>query len=150
MPAVAAIFFVAMVALLSAIHVPVQKEQAVTAVADFSATSLLAYRQAVIDYHNANPGFSGTVGDASLTFPWGYNRDPRWSNIASGGTLYVYELVPHSANTSLMLDRLYRKTGSSFMVGRKVAGVLVSANGYSTGISVPAAVPNGALLIIGK
>jgi hypothetical protein len=150
MPLVASVFFVAMVSLLGALYVPAQQAQAVQVVADVGATSLLAYRESVINFLNATPGFTGTVPDASLTFIWGYQRDLRWTNIVNGGTLYVYEATANSPNTSLILDQLYRKTASSFMVGRNVSGTLVSANGFSTGVTVAAAVPNGALLIVGK
>lgn len=150
MPLVASVFFVAMVSLLGALYVPAQEAQATHAVADVGATSLLAYRESVINYLNANPSFTGTVPDASLTFVWGYWRDPRWTHVVSGGALYVHEATANSPNTSLLLDQLYSKTASSFMVGRNVSGTLVSANGFSTGVTVPVAVPNGALLIVGK
>jgi hypothetical protein len=150
MPTVISLFFLAVVALLSASYLPQQEAQAEISVADAGATSLLAYREAVINYLNANPTFAGTVPDSSLTFPWGYVRDLRWTNtVLSGGTLYVYESTP-SPNSSQVIDELYRKTASSFMVGQNNGGQLVSARGFATGISVPAAVPNGALLIVGK
>lgn len=150
MPLVASVFFVAMVSLLGALYVPTQEARAAQSVADFSATSILAYRESVINYMNANPGFTGSVPDTSLTPIWGNVRDLRWTNVVSGGALYVYETVANSPNTSLMLDQLYQKTAKSFMVGRNVSGILVSAKGFATGITVPAAVPNGALLIVGK
>lgn len=150
MPLVASIFFVAMMSLLAALYVPAQQAQAVQAVADVGATSLLAYRESVIDYLNANPTFTGTVPDSSITFVWGYQRDMRWTNLVTGGTLYVYEIAANSPDTSEVLDQLYRKTAASFMVGRNNAGLLVSANGFATGITVPPAVPDGALLIMGK
>ena len=151
MPQVIALFFVAIVALTSALYLPAQQAKGQVAVADAGATSLLAYRQGVIDYLNTNPSFTGTVPDASVTFPWGYVRDPRWTNyVQSGGTLYVFEVTAHSARTDQVLDQLYQKTMKSFSVGRNSAGQLVGATGYATGILVPAAVPNGALLIVGK
>lgn len=151
MPTVIALFFLAIMSLMSAMYLPVQKVQAERSIADAGATSLLAYRQAVIDYLNANPTFTGTVPDTSLTFPWGHVRDARWTNVVqAGGTLYVFEAFANSQNSSQVLDQLYRKTMSSFMVGRNSGGQLVSANGFATGVTVPAAVPNGALLIVGK
>jgi PilM len=150
MPFVASMFFIAMVSLLGALYVPAQQAQAAYAIADVGATSLLAYRESVINYLNGNPGFTGTAADSSLTFIWGYQRDSRWTHIVSGGTLYVYEAIANAPNTSLLLDQLYRKTASSYMVGRNVSGTLISANGFSTGVTVPASVPNGALLIVGK
>jgi hypothetical protein len=150
MSLVASIFFVAMVSLLGALYVPTQQAQAAHAVADMSATSLLAYRESVINYLNLTPNFAGSVPDTSLTLLWGYVRDSRWTNIVINGQLYVYEVNANSPNTSLLLDQLYQKTASSFMVGRNVSGTLVSANGFSTLIIVPTAVPNGALLMVGK
>jgi hypothetical protein len=151
MPTAIALFFVAIVALLSATYLPAQEARSELVVANAGATSFLAYREAVIDYLNANATFTGTVPDASLTFPWGYVRDTRWTNLVlSGGALYVYETAANSPNTDQVLDQLYRKTLSSFMVGRNSGGALVSANGFATGVAVPVSVPNGALLIVGK
>lgn len=149
MPVLASLFFVAMVSLLGALYAPAQKVQADEAIADVTATSILAYRESVINYLNANPSYSGTVPDSSLTYIWGYQRDLRWTNIVSTGTLYVYS-VASTADIPLLLDRLYRKTATSFMVGNNVSGRLISANGFSTGITVPPAVPSGVVLIVGK
>lgn len=151
MPQVIALFFLAIVSLTSALYLPAQKAQGEVSIADAGATSMLAYRQGVIDYLNANPSFSGTVPDSSITFPWGYVRDPRWTNyVQGGGTLYVFEATAHSPHTDQVLDQLYRKTFKSLSVGRNTGGQLLGASGLSTGITVPAAVPNGALLIVGK
>ena len=151
MPQVVALFFLAIVALTSALYLPERQAQAEVAVADAGATSLLAYRQGVVDFLNTNPSFAGTVPDAAITFPWGYLRDPRWSNfVQAGGTLYVFEAAAHSPHTDQVLDQLYRKTLQSFSVGRNSGGRLVGATGLATGIVVPATVPNGALLIVGK
>ena len=151
MPTFLALFYLAVLAALSALYLPGQKVQAETAVADAGATSLLVYRQAVIDYLNANPGFTGTVPDSSLAWPWGYVRDPRWTHVVQAGSaLYVYEAGTSGAGRDQLLDQLYRKTVSSFMVGRNAAGTLVSTNGFATGVAVPPAVPNGAILVFGK
>lgn len=151
MPTLVALFFVALVAMLTAMYVPARDAAAQEGVADAGATSMLAYREGIVNYLNATPTFSGTVPNASASFPYGYTPDGRWSNVvAAGGTLYVYETTAHSPNNSQVLDHLYRKTLSSFMVGRNSGGALVSAKGFATGITVPAAVPNEALLIVGK
>lgn len=148
MPLVAVLFFIAMVSLAAAMHVPAQEAQMVKAVANVRATSALAYRESVINYLNSNPGFSGTVPDSDLTYVWGHVRDARWTNLVSSGALYVFEAS--ASNTPGLLDELYTKTMASYMVGRNVAGSLVSAKGFGTGVAVPAAVPNGAILIVGK
>lgn len=147
MPLLVTTFFVAMITLLGALYIPQQEARRTIAVANVGATSLLAYRQAVIDYLSVNPTFTGTVANAALTFPWGYVPDLRWTNLVSNGTLFVYSVAP---NTSLMIETLYRMTARSFMLGRNVAGTLVSQNGFSTGIAVPVAIPNGAFVFVGK
>lgn len=153
MPVMASLFFIAMVALIGALNIPAQEAQVKNSLADVGATSFLAYRESVINYLNATPGFtSGTVPDSSLTFLWGYQRDTRWTNMVSGGALYTY-VVANSANTDELLDKLYRKTESSFMVGRNTGGQLISANGFATGISIPTTtppIPVGSILIVGK
>ena len=148
MPLVVSMFFVAMVALLSALYVPAQEARMSLASADVAATSALAYRESLIDYLNANPTVTGTVPDASLTPLWGHQRNPRWTNTVSSGTLFVYESSP--SNTPELLHELYRKTLSSYTVGRNASGFLVSAKGFATGIPVPALVPDGAILIVGQ
>jgi hypothetical protein len=151
MPQLIALFFVATVALTSALLLPERQAQGQVALADAGATSLLAYRQGVVDFLNAHATFTGTVPDTAITFPWGYVRDPRWSNrVEAGGTLYVFEAAAHSPHTDQVLDQLYRKTLRSFTVGRNVAGQLVGATGMATGIAVPASVPDGALLMVGR
>lgn len=125
----------------------VRREQAL---ADVAATSLLAYREAVLDHLNAEPGFTGTAPEAALTLPWGQAADPRWAHVLPpGGTLYVYARAG-SSTPPLLLDALQRKTLQSFLVGRQTGGVLVSAGGWDTGLPVPAAVPEGAVVLAGR
>jgi hypothetical protein len=156
MPTMASLMFIALIALMSALYVPEQEARANDAIADSAATSFLGYRESVITYLNSNPSTAtGTVPDASLTYPWGYSRDTRWTNTytASGGTLVVYEATANTAGLSTVLDQLYRKTNKSFSVGRKSAdgtSQLISANGFATGIILPASVPNGAIAMVGK
>lgn len=148
MPIVIASFFLAMTALFYAKFEPQQDVQAKTIVADATATSVLAYREGVIDYLNANPGFSGVVTNAMFTPLTGAIRNTSWVNVVSGGALYIYEVSP--SNEPYLLDQIYRKSGKSHMVGRNVSGTLVSTNGLSTGVTVPAVVPNGSIIFVGK
>jgi len=141
-------FFVAILAFLVATHEPRETAWAIHAKADVTATSVLAYRESVIDYLNSNSAFTGTVPDASLTYPWGHQRNLAWTNLVSSGTLYIYEVTPGAGQT--VQDTIYTKTQRSFMVGRNVSGLLVSAKGVETGITVPAAIPEGSILIVGK
>lgn len=148
MSTLVSLFFISMIALAAVLNIPAQESQVSQARADVAATSALAYRASVVNYLNSNPTFSGTVPDSSLTPLWGYQRDLRWTNTVVAGALYVYDTAP-TPNVPV-LDLIYKKTLKSFMVGRNQSGVLVSAKGFSTGITVPVAVPNGAILIFGK
>ena len=148
MPIVIAAFFISMTALFYAKFEPQQALQAKTVIADATSTSVLAYREAVIDYLNLNAGFSGVVTDAMFTPLTGALRNANWANLVSSGTLFIYEATP--TNTAYLLDKIYSKTGKSHLVGRNVSGFLVSANGQATGIAVPASVPNGAITLVGK
>lgn len=148
MPTLIAIFFVAMVALTTVMHVPDQQAAQEQAIANSAATAMLAYRESVINYLNTNSAFVGVVPTTSMQPPWGYTPNGRWANIVANGSLYVYEPTP--SGTSNLLYTLYDRTQKSHTVGLNVSGFLVSATGLATGIAVPAAVPNGAILIYGK
>ncbi len=149
MPLLISMFFVAIVSLALALHAPEQEAQVATAIADVGATSVLAYRVSVVDYLNSNASFVGTVPDSSLTPLWGATRDSRWTNlVVAGGALYVYETSNNSS--SGVISALYEKTGKSIYVGRNMSGSLVSANGFASGITVPAGVPDGSITIFGK
>jgi hypothetical protein len=148
MLAVISIFFAVITSLVVLQNLPAQEQRMIAAVADVEATSALAYRESLITYLNQNAGFSGVVPDTSLTLLWGHVRTAHWTNIVSGGALYVYEASPTQDQT--VLDTLYTKTNKSFMVGRNVSGTLMSAKGLNTSIAIPVAVPNGSIVIFGK
>lgn len=149
MPTLVTLFFISIVALASLLTLPAQEARYEQAVADVAATSALAYRESVINYLNIDPGFTGTVPDASITPLWGHVRDTRWTNtVVGGGSLYVYESTPSS--NKILMDVLYTKTLKSYMVGKNQSGFLVSAKGFGTGIAVPNTVPAGAIMIFGK
>lgn len=148
MPTLIAIFFAAMVSLVTVLNVPNQQAAQEKAIADSAATAMLAYRESVINYLNTNSAFVGVVPTTSMLPPWGYTPDGRWANIVANGSLYVYEPTPSGTNN--LLDTLYNRTQKSHTVGLNISGFLVSATGLATGIAVPAAVPNGAVMIYGK
>lgn len=150
MPAAVAIFFAAILAMYSAITVPVKEAQHVAAKADVAAVSVLAYRSALTAYLNANPAHTGNIPDTSITMPAGMARDPNWTNSTVSRTLYVFEAVP-TKKTGL-IDQLYIKMEKSHLVGRNQGGNFVNAKGYNTGalpVTTPA-IPDGSIVIIGK
>lgn len=118
-----------------------------TLVADVASTNFLAYRDAVIRYHNANPASTGSIADASLTWQAGYVRDSRWSNqISASGEVYVYSTV---APPRTMVDSLYKKTQSLILVGVKQTNGDLVGPGGTISPSMPAAIPVGAIVYIG-
>lgn len=121
--------------------------QFVVARGDVAATNFLAYRQAVVTYRTANPTATGTVPDGALTWQTGFIRDGRWTNLISGGELYVYSLA---APEPAVLQAVFMKAGSYVMVGTKNAsGNLVNAGGSTIAISLPAGIPVGSIVYVG-
>lgn len=150
-PIFLAVLFGAVVMHYTAIDIPM-KEQAYMAIrADVSATNFLAYRASVQRYLQDHPGVTGAISDVELNAYWmsGYVRDPRWTNIVDTNTLYVYSTHPVERGA---LEAIWKRTSESVLVGNKSAtsGRLVSYNGTDTGIVLPTAIPNGALVMIGR
>lgn len=145
------VLFGSLFSMYLAIETPKQDNLYKNVQADVSVTNLIAYRKAVIRYLEVNPAATGTVTDASLSAYWlpGYIRDANWTNVISGGTLFVYSTATVTRST---LDFLYVKSQKSSMIGRKhdTNGKLISANGFDTGINLPAAIPSNAIVILGK
>lgn len=127
---------------------PEIERQETAVAADVASTNFFAYRKAVIDYAAANPSYSGNIPDSSLTFLPGYVRDPRWSNVVSGSTLYVFN---NGASTIQISSSIYEKGGRSMLIGKKSStGNLINSSGYDTGITLPAAIPVNAETIVGE
>ena len=143
--------FLALVTFYVSQDLPRKEAAQVAAVADVSATSLLAYRAAVQAYLRANPAATGTITDAMLAPHWlpGYVRRPEWTNSVSSGTLFVYSIAVMNNGT---VYSLREKSGESLLVGTKntSTGRLQSATGIDTGINLPAAIPSGAVVMMGR
>lgn len=143
--------FTAIFTLYLSVQIPKEEKFATEVAADVSATNFVAYRKALQKYLEVNPGATGTISDASLAPYWlpGYIRDANWTNVVSGGTLFVYSTTTLKHNT---VNSIYQKSMKSSLVGTKNTGTghLQSPNGFDTGITLPAAIPNNALVILGK
>jgi hypothetical protein len=118
---------------------------------DVAAANFFAYRQAVVSFVYANPGATGTIADASLTFPLGYIRNADWTNIVEAGTPYIYSTTPQSAD---VMDAIASRGGRSMMVGYKnAAGQMTSLTGAASGFPLPAGMSTlaqGVPIVIGK
>lgn len=125
-----------------------QETARVESLAGDSATmNFMAYRSAVSAYFTANPAATGVIPDASLTFASGFIRDARWTNLISGGQLYVYSVA---APTSRMVDLVYRKSHGYINVGIKQSNGDLKGPGGTVTANVPGAVPVGAIVYIGS
>lgn len=124
-----------------------QTAQFVIAKGDVAATNFLSYRSAVVQYRTANPATTGTIADGSLTWQSGFIRDSRWTNVISGGELYVHSTA---VADPAVLQAAYAKAGNYVMVGTKnAAGNLVNAAGSTISIALPGSIPAGALVYVG-
>lgn len=131
-----------------AIATPAEESRIQWAEADTLATNFVAYRSAVVSYFNANPSATGTVADGSLTYLPGHVRNALWTNLISGGTLYVYST---SAASPGVVEQTWKYSRRSLLVGIKSSsGTLLVPGAGSTSTTVPGAVPVGALVWIGK
>jgi len=113
---------------------------------DVAATNFLSYRDALIRYRNANPAATGTIADGVLTWQTAYVRDTRWTNLITGGQLYVYSTTTPPQG---MVDSLYRRTGTTILVGIKQSNGNLWGPGGQLTTSLPVAIPDGAILYMG-
>lgn len=148
LPLIVSAFGTAMIAMTWAVIAPKADHDAAAALADAKAVNFWNYRRAVVDYWNANPSATGTVADASLTFPPGHVRDTSWTHVISGGQLYVYSGTAVPRGTA---EAIFRRGWRSLNVGLAQSGhTMTSLNGLSSGAAIPAAIPTGAIVVIGK
>lgn len=115
---------------------------------DVAAANFWAYRGSVVSYLNTNPGATGTIADASLAFPMGYIRNPAWTNTVQGGTLYTYSI---SALPPVTADAIARRGGRTMLVGTAKSGnTMTSFTGAASGLTIPAAITAGSVVVIGN
>lgn len=115
---------------------------------DVAAANFWAYRGSTVSYLNANPGATGTVADASLTFPMGYIRNPAWTNVIQGGTLYTYSTSALSPST---VDAIARRGSRTMLIGiAQSGGTMNSLTGAASGLTIPAAIAAGSVVVIGN
>ncbi len=112
------------------------------------ALNFLNYREAVVRYLNTNAVSNGVVSDASLTWNAGFIRDSRWTNVVVSKVLYVYSVnVP----TPALVNAVSVKTWKAQTIGTKDAsGDLKTTTGQTIAMSLPVAIPTGALVYVGK
>ena len=110
---------------------------------DTLSQSLLVYRSATAEFAKANPAFAGNPADAALNLPGWFRKPTGISSYVSGGQSYTY----YPDGPGGMLDALVSATESD-QVGMKRSGILVSPRSASTGIALPAVIPEGAIVAL--
>ncbi|WP_261793905.1 type IV pilus biogenesis protein PilM [Pseudomonas oryzihabitans] len=114
-------------------------ERSDSADVDVLAHNLLIYRNALAEYAYTNPGITGTPPDSALPLPNWWSHVSGVSGYVQAGSSYTYYASPPNS----LVTALVELTGS-LSIGYAYGGQLVSPSGGSTGVTLPAAVPNGA------
>lgn len=130
-----------------AIITPGQESAYTDAIASAAASNFWSYRAALSQYTFANPGASGTIADSSLTFRTGYVRNAAWTNLVQSGVLYTYSNSPIPPRT---IESIANRGGRTLMVGVANSGQMASLTQPTVTFTLPAAVPNGAIVVIGN
>lgn len=114
------------------------------ATVDTLSRSLLIYRSATAEYARANPGFTGTPAEGSLHFPDWYTKQAGITSYVIGGISYTYISgeIP-SGLASALAERT-----ESALVGVKRSGQLFSPKAGNVAISIPAPIPEGAVVAV--
>lgn len=111
---------------------------------DVLSRSILIYRSAAAAYARANPGFSGVPADSVLVLPSWYAKSAGVTSYILGGIAYTY----YSGAAPAGLPAALVERTQSTTVGVKRSGTLYSPTAGNTGISIPAAVPEGAVVAV--
>ena len=107
------------------------------------ASHLSIYGSVVSQYAHGNATFTGSVSDATAALPAWFKRAASEGNYVATGTTYVYT-TPTDYATGMAMARFLKVPRA----GIKVNGVLVVPGGQASGITIPAAVPNGAVVLM--
>lgn len=111
---------------------------------DSLCRNFLVYRSAVTAFSKSNPGFGGMPDDSALNLPTWFIKPAGVASYISAGTAYTYlnDIIQPG-----LPSRLVELT-QSMAIGVNNTGILVSPYAGPTGITVPGAVPNGAIVAV--
>lgn len=113
-----------------------------TAEASAIASSMMVYQNYVRVYAINNPAATGSISDAALGLPTWYIKSSSVANYVTAGRAYVYVVNPPVG----LVSQLQVASQNSLNVGVNMSGALVGPVGGATGITVPAAIPSGAVV----
>lgn len=111
---------------------------------DSLSRNFLVYRSAATGFARSNPTFSGIPNDSALSLPAWFVKPLGVESYIAAGTTYTYfNGVAPSGMSSALVDLT-----QSAVVGVKRSGMLISPVAGATGISIPPAVPEGAIVAV--
>ena len=157
MPALIAFFFAALFGGYSTMNVAQQDALKTDRTAQSQAAYAMSYKTALVACLKVGstlcPQSGSRLNEQALSayLPSGLAASSvkgDWAHVVAGEQLFVYFVGPASA--SGVLESLYQNTGKSQTVGHSNGSSLISARGVNTGITVPASIPVGAVVIYGK
>lgn len=128
--------------LFHTIQTDIRQDIAVSEV-EFLTSSVLLYRNLVVNYADANSTTNGTISDAALVLPSWYRKPPSLTNYVLAGKSYVFFTEPLPG----LAGQLAHKT-ESMNVGINQGGFLSSPNSVSNGLPLPGQIPNGAVVVV--
>ncbi len=111
---------------------------------DSISRGLLVYRSAASEFARDNPSFTGSPDEDDLNLPGWYSKPTGVTAFVAAGQSFTY----YTGNAAAGLPAELVKTTRSGVVGVNRSGFLMSPSAGQTGISIPAAVPDGAVVAV--
>lgn len=96
-------------------------------------------------FRDANPGFSGSVSDASLGLPQWYGKQENMQLFVSGGRAFIY--LPNLSDAqSFDTGFFIRERTQLASFGKKQGNQIISADGVV--VPVPSQIPEGSFVFV--
>ena len=108
--------------------------------------NLAIYRAAVDAYHRANPSALGTIPDSGLGLPVWFQKYRGVGHVIVPGRAIVYFSPPAGSRPALSSFFTPKEGGPSLLMGVARGGWLHSPGQATATISLPPAVPEGAIV----
>lgn len=153
-----AMIFLSIITLFVATEMPKNQALVTSAQSEVVSNDFLMYRDGVMRFLRANPNTVSTaIPEASLTFLEGYAKRGNWTNyVGPDGNLYIYSPPTNPPLNKNYLQDLYKRLDETRMLGIKDAatGNLFALREYNgtrnTGIAIPALIPAGSIVLVGR
>lgn len=135
--------------LIIATGISIESQQQAQRVSDYATLdslgrNFLVYRSAAAGFAQSNPGFSGMPTDSALNLPAWFVKPVGVASYIAAGTTYTYfSGVAPPGMPSVLVDLT-----QSTVVGVKRSGTLISPVTGATGITIPPAIPEGAIVAV--